>query len=115
FALGDAHAASVALVFAGCQSAENPFAKSALVDLSPRHGNDPADPAAEIVSVTRLVGFAADGVASVGVVGLSGSVIASTPVSNNTYASGVLADVPAKAIVALDSAGRTVGSIALTN
>src|SRR5438067_7716989 len=113
FALGDARIDG-GLLFAGCQSAENPFSTSRLVDLSPRQGDDAADPAAATVFVTRLVGFASDGVARVGIVDASGSMIASTPVVNNTYASGSFAHVPAKAIVAIDRGGRTVGSISLT-
>lgn len=55
--------------------------------------------------VTRLLGFAADGVASVAVLDANGDTIASTPVVGNVYADTDVPQVPAAAIVARDASG----------
>jgi hypothetical protein len=108
---GGAH---VALDLVACQGVEGTFpsAGTPIVDVSPRFSNDPQDASKEIVNVVRLAGYASDGVASVAVVGVDGSV-RSTPVRDNVYASGTLPRIPAKAIVAFDSAGATLATIPL--
>lgn len=63
----------------------------------------------EIVSVDRLAGFAADGVASVGVRDANGR-LHLTRVHGNVYFSNRLAAVRPTELVALDDAGRVVYS-----
>ena len=60
--------------------------------------------------IWRLSGFAADPVARVAVRGLDGLYYESTKVSQNIYDAEDLAPIPAKAIVAFDSAGKVVYS-----
>jgi hypothetical protein len=99
-----------------CQGAEGvfPSADAPLADFSPRRGNDPVNPADEVVQILRLVGFAADGVEQVGVVAVDGSVF-TTPVVNNIYASNDVPATPARAIVALDSDGKTIHTVDLVS
>ena len=82
-----------------------PSARHPIVDFSPvesgggLHGTH----------VAALIGFAADGVARVGVVDLDGA-FHSVPVVNNIYASGkgVLPNLPMRALVAVDAQGKSV-------
>jgi hypothetical protein len=55
----------------------------------------------------RLIGFAADGVAEVGLVDLDGHTH-TTPVKGNVYVTTDVGDVPAQALVAFDSRGKVV-------
>lgn len=117
FATADA-AARGPLTFGlvACQGAEGSFpsAEVPLADFSPRRGNDPVNPADEEVQILRLVGFAADGVARVGVVAVDGSVF-TAPVVNNIYASNDVPATNARAIVALDGSGETIHTIDLVS
>jgi hypothetical protein len=84
---------------------EFPSAEHPIVDFSPMEVGG----AVHGTHVGRLIGFAADGVARVGVVDVEGT-FHSVPVINNIYASGkgVLPDVPMRALVAVDGQGRTL-------
>lgn len=59
-------------------------------------------------SVAGLVGFAADGVASVGLIGPEGRLVGSTPVQNNLYVRRWAGGPDATAIVALDDNGAEI-------
>jgi hypothetical protein len=60
------------------------------------------------VFVTRLAGFAADGVASVEVVAKDGRMIAKTNVDKNVFLATDIPQVPIRALVARDAAGKIV-------
>lgn len=91
--------------FMGCQADVPdafPSPSRPILDLSSFMSPNPR----EIVYITRLSGFAADGVASVGYIDTNG-VTHTTPVIDNIYAIDLFhKDVAATAIVALDSEGR---------
>jgi hypothetical protein len=80
-----------------------PSANEPIVDFS-AYWKTLADPQ---LHVRWLAGFAADGVAQVGLVDGSGQ-LTTTPVIGNVYASRDVPNTPITAIVALDSSGRTV-------
>lgn len=71
----------------------------------------PADPRPRI---TRLEGFAADGVASVGVLTVGGELAALTPVQDNVYLrTDSLPSEPILGLVAIDDNGRRLYSLCL--
>jgi hypothetical protein len=90
-----------------CLSADGPAAfpspSRPVLDFSPVMGRD----GSTHVYFPSLMGFAADGVAEVGVVDLEGRTHA-TPVEANVYFTENLANVPAQALVALDAGGKVV-------
>jgi hypothetical protein len=59
----------------------------------------------------RIEGIAADQVSSVGLLSSRGDVIARVPVAGNVYAMPVPPDDSVRALVALDSRGRTLGTL----
>jgi hypothetical protein len=77
-----------------------PSPTTPIADFSPMHGQAPSND----VFVSRLIGFAADGVASVAVRDVNGDLHGAT-VTGNVYVSEPLHPVAATAIVALDNGG----------
>lgn len=65
------------------------------------------DPGESFATLIWLAGFAADGVAAVGVVSPDGRTH-TTPVTNNIYADRSFASTPAMAMVALDKTDREI-------
>jgi hypothetical protein len=90
-----------------CLSADGPEAfpspSRPVLDLSPVMGRDGSTQ----MYFPRLMGFAADGVAEVGVLDLDGRTH-TTPVDDNVYFAENVADIPAQAQVALDAEGDVV-------
>jgi hypothetical protein len=66
------------------------------------------DAATGTFTIRYLGGFAADGVASVAVLGANGKAIATTSVTGNVYSSDEVPDVQAVAIAAYDGSGKEV-------
>ena len=91
---------------------QNPYPKGVLCDLQ-----TPGFPSADDQVLTfprRLVGIAADGVASVAFVDENGQVVDSTPVTNNLFASDRTVDKGAAAYVeTLDANGNVTSKRAL--
>ncbi|HSP70757.1 MAG TPA: hypothetical protein VLN26_00205 [Gaiellaceae bacterium] len=83
-----------------------PSAKVPVLDFSTGLPNGGLDRHLSRSPVPRLLGFATDDVATVAVLDASGDTIASTPVVGNLYAETGLPQVPASALVALDSSGN---------
>lgn len=90
-----------------CQSPDDaapfPSPSRPVLDLSPIMGQE----GNTRVHLPRMIGFAADGVAEVGVVDADGH-IHTTPVQANVYFTEDFADFPAQAMVALDAQGEVV-------
>jgi hypothetical protein len=90
-----------------CLSADGPAAfpspSRPVLDFSPVMGRD----GSTHMYFPSLMGFAADGVAEVGVVDLEGRTH-TTPVEANVYFTENLANVPAQALVARDADGKVV-------
>lgn len=66
------------------------------------------DAATNVFTVRYLGGFAADGVASVAVLGVDGKVIATAQVIDNVYSSENVPDVGASAIAVYDPSGKEI-------
>lgn len=102
FALG--YTASTDRLFGQVEcSAEFPSEGTPLLDSTVYHGNE----------VWRVEGFAADGVASVALVGQDGNVLAGAPVTNNVYYFNSLPSAPIKQIVARSAIGQTLMAISV--
>jgi|Tabmets5t2r1_1033131.scaffolds.fasta_scaffold06761_3 hypothetical protein len=101
FAAGKSEAANAPSFGVLLCSQSDTAARQQLVDLSiydlTRGG--------EGIRIHRLEGVAADGVASVGILGDAGAIIARVPVTRNIYSSPTLGDVAATGVVALNSHG----------
>jgi hypothetical protein len=90
-----------------CLSADGaaafPSPSRPVLDFSPVMGRD----GSTYMYLPTLMGFAADGVAEVGLVDLEGR-MHTTPVEANVYFTENLANVPAQAVVALDADGELI-------
>jgi hypothetical protein len=80
-----------------------PSSTSPILDMSPHMGRLGSNR----VHFPKIIGFAADGVAEVGIVDLHGR-RHTTPVESNVYVAENLADVPAQAQIAVDTQGDVV-------
>jgi hypothetical protein len=90
-----------------CLSADGPAAfpspSRPVLDFSPVMGRD----GSTHMYFPRIMGFAADGVAEVGLVDVYGR-MHTTPVEGNVYFAENFADVPAQAQIALDAQGEVI-------
>ncbi|HET8606133.1 MAG TPA: hypothetical protein VFL66_03800 [Gaiellaceae bacterium] len=105
----------------GCAPADYFPAETPLLDFStgmPNGGFGRPHPGDHVIGavhwddIRRLVGFAADGVASVALLDADGGTIARTPVSGNVYLDENVPAMPAAAVVALDAQGTVLYRIA---
>jgi hypothetical protein len=86
------------------ESTPFPSSSRPVLDLSPRLGQ----PGSNQAYFREVIGFAADGVAEVGIVDLDGQTH-TTPVQDNVYYTEEFAAVPAQALVALTRRGTSYG------
>jgi hypothetical protein len=108
FAIGSADAANPDFGVLACQgntAGAFPSATRPIADFSPMRSQAPSND----VTISRLIGFAVDGVASVAVRDVDGALHA-VIVRDNVYASKQLPAVAASEIVALDRAGKVLYS-----
>ena len=109
YGLGQAANAATGLIGEIRCSRTFPSSQTPLLDFTIIHG-DPAHPQGY---VWRSEGVAADGVASVTLLGLGGQPIATTAVVNNVYRFVSVPRVPVSAVSALDSTGNVVANLQL--
>ena len=109
FVIGGNDGSALGLEAVSCSRSDSfPSPDNPINDLSVRFSSGGSD-ANSIV--TRLVGYAADDVRTIGLVAIDGSVFFRTPVVGNVYSNNTVPPVPVRAIVALDAAGQVLYSI----